>query len=46
MIIFWIFALLMATSAFGYAFFLMQWGPIGSILFARAWLIILRGLLS
>ena len=46
MIIFWIFALLMATSAFGYGYFLMQWGPIGSFLFALAWLIILRGLLS
>jgi ATP-dependent Zn protease len=46
MIVFWIFALLVATSAFAYGRFLMQWGFIGSFLFAVAALLILRGLLS
>ncbi len=46
MIVFWIFALLVGTSAFGYGLFLMQWGPVASFLFALASVIILRGLLS
>lgn len=46
MIIFWIFGLMVATSAFGYGYFLMQWGPIGSLLFALATLLVLRGFLS
>ncbi len=45
MIVFWIFALMLASSALGYGL-LMQWGPIGSFLFALASLIILRGLMS
>jgi ATP-dependent Zn protease len=46
MIVFWIFALLVATSAFAYGLLLMQWGFIGSFLFALAALILLRGILS
>ena len=46
MIIFWIFALMVAISGFGYGYFLMQWGLIGSFLFALASLLILRGFLS
>ncbi len=46
MIVFWIFALLVATSAFAYGLLLMQWGFIGSFLFAVAALVVLRGLLS
>ena len=46
MIVFWIFALLVATSAFAYGLLLMQWGLIGSFLFALAAILILRGLLS
>ena len=46
MIVFWIFALLVATSAFAYGLLLMQWGFIGSFLFAVAALLILRGILS
>src|SRR5205809_778371 len=43
--VFWIFALLLAASAFAYGM-LMQWGPIGSFLFALLALLFLRGLLS
>lgn len=46
MIVFWIFALLMGTMAFAYGSFLVQWGPVGSIIFAVAVVIVLRGLLS
>jgi ATP-dependent Zn protease len=46
MIVFWIFALLVATSAFAYGLLLMQWGFIGSLLFAIASVLILRGILS
>ncbi|HXM54588.1 MAG TPA: AAA family ATPase [Candidatus Dormibacteraeota bacterium] len=46
MIVFWIFALLVATSAFAYGLLLMQWGFIGSFLFALAALVLLRGILS
>ncbi len=46
MIVFWIFALLVATSAFMYGAALMQWGIVGSFLFALAAVVILRGLLS
>jgi len=46
MIVFWIFALLVATSAFAYGLLLMQWGFIASFLFALASIVILRGILS
>jgi len=46
MIIFWIFALMVAISAFGYGYFLTGWGLIGSFLFALASLLVLRGFLS
>ncbi len=45
MIVFWIFGLLMAATAFAYGMW-MNWGPIGSFLFALAAIVILRGLLS
>jgi ATP-dependent Zn protease len=45
MIVFWIFAVVMAATAFAYGL-LLQWGPVGSFLFALAALVILRGLLS
>src|SRR5438105_11526313 len=46
MIAFWILAALISSSAFGYGLFLMQCGPIGSLLFAVGTLLFLRGLLS
>jgi ATP-dependent Zn protease len=46
MVIFWIFAALVSLSAFGYGMFLMQWGVVGSLLFAVAALLLSRGLLS
>jgi ATP-dependent Zn protease len=46
MIIFWIFAALVSLSAFGYGLVLMQWGWLGSFLFAIAALLVSRGLLS
>jgi ATP-dependent Zn protease len=46
MIVFWIFALLVATSAFAYGLFLMQWGFVLSFLFAVLSVVVLRGLLS
>ena len=46
MIVFWIFALLVASSAFLYGLLLMQWGFIASFLFALAAVVILRGILS
>jgi ATP-dependent Zn protease len=45
MIVFWIFAVVMAATAFAYGL-LLQWGPVGSFLFALAALVVLRGLLS
>jgi ATP-dependent Zn protease len=45
MIVFWIFAVVMAATAFAYGL-LLQWGPVGSFLFALAAILILRGLLS
>jgi ATP-dependent Zn protease len=45
MIVFWIFAVVMATTAFAYGL-LLQWGPVGSFLFALAAILILRGLLT
>jgi ATP-dependent 26S proteasome regulatory subunit len=44
--VFWIFALLVATSAFAYGLFLMQWGFVLSFLFALLSVVVLRGLLS
>ena len=46
MVIFWIFAALVSLSAFGYGLVLMQWGVLGSVLFALAALLLSRGLLS
>src|ERR1051326_6603438 len=46
MIVFWIFALLDATSAFAYGLFILGWGLIGAFLFAVASLLVLRGLMS
>jgi ATP-dependent Zn protease len=46
MIVFWIFALLVATSAFAYGLFLMQWGLVGSLLFALITILFMRGILS
>jgi ATP-dependent Zn protease len=46
MIVFWIFALLVASSALAYGLLLMNWGILGSLLFALASIVILRGLLS
>jgi ATP-dependent Zn protease len=46
MIVFWIFALLLATSAFAYGLFITQWGLLGSLLFAILSLVVLRGLVS
>jgi ATP-dependent Zn protease len=45
MIVFWIFAVVMAATAFAYGL-LLQWGPVGSFLFALAALVVLRGILS
>jgi ATP-dependent Zn protease len=45
MIVFWIFAVVMAATAFAYGL-LLQWGPVGSLLFALAAIVVLRGLLS
>jgi ATP-dependent Zn protease len=45
MIVFWIFAVVMAATAFAYGL-LLQWGPVGSFLFALAAILILRGLLT
>jgi ATP-dependent Zn protease len=46
MVIFWIFAALVSLSAFGYGMILMQWGPVGSALFALAVLLFCRGLIT
>ncbi|MDQ6922424.1 MAG: hypothetical protein M3170_12570, partial [Candidatus Dormibacteraeota bacterium] len=46
MVIFWIFAALVSLSAFGYGMILMQWGLVGSLLFALAVLIFCRGLIT
>jgi ATP-dependent Zn protease len=46
MIIFWILALLIATSGFTWGLLLMHWGLIGSLLFALGALVILRGFAS
>jgi ATP-dependent Zn protease len=46
MIIFWIFALIFGVSAFSYGFLLMGWGAIGSVLFALAGVLAIRGVLS
>jgi ATP-dependent Zn protease len=46
MIVFYIFALMVFTTAFGYGYFLMQWNPVLALLFALASVVFLRGLLS
>ena len=46
MIVFWIFALLFAPSAFAYGYFLAGWGLIGSLLFALVVVLTMRGLLT
>ncbi len=46
MIVFWIFALLVASTAFGYGLFLMQWGVVGALLFALLAVLGMRGILS
>ena len=46
MVIFWILAALVSLSAFGYGMILMQWGLVGSLLFALAVLVFCRGLIT
>ncbi len=46
MIVFWIFAALFGTSVFTYGTFLVQWGPLWSLVLAVLSIVALRGLLS
>jgi ATP-dependent Zn protease len=46
MVIFWIFAALVSLSAFGYGLILMQWGPVGSLIFALLVLLFCRGIIT
>ena len=46
MIIFWIFALFTAATAFAFAYIVLQYGLVGSIIFALVAMVVCRGILS